>query len=164
MSLQCKGFSLQLVRLGAPDCTGPTSAVSHQRQRYCFAGIQLKRKVFRWVADGGVCTTHGIDSAALSGRLAAVHSLVEHDQVVADHLGRKLAIAFLVFPASCTETTFDVNLSLKVSVVARGNFATAILPSNTCTSGSLPRLPISITLFTPLIRLSFFRLIIVSRL
>ena len=49
--------------------------------------------------------------------------------------------------------------SLKVSVVANGNFATPIFPSRNYTSGSFPRLPMSITLFTPLI-LFLFRLII----
>jgi hypothetical protein len=36
-------------------------------------------------------------------------------------------------------------------VVAKENFATAILPSKNCISGSLPRLPINITLLIPLI-------------
>ena len=62
---------------------------------------------------------------------------------------------------NCGETWEISGVKSDVSVVANGNLATAIFPSRYCKSGSRPRFPINMTLFTPLIIVSKFQIIII---
>jgi hypothetical protein len=68
----------------------------------------LKGKIFGWVAYWSVCATQ-VFQTAISRMRGSISPFVEHDQVIAYHLGGKFSVSFFVLPAAGSETPFNIN-------------------------------------------------------
>src|SRR4051794_16038714 len=77
---------------------------------------ELKREVF-----GGLSQCWGIRIAFLAFVMnmwmrRSVRTFVQHDQVVSDHFGGEFFVPFLIFPAACTQSAFDIDQAAFVKI------------------------------------------------